>query len=94
MEIKLKSGRIIKVKKDISLDVRDELLDNIKYKLDKDGNIAGFECMNSTITKWLRASLSAGSSDKDLIKWTVEERTDAFLKLQSHFSLGEEKASK
>ena len=94
MEIKLKSGRKIKVKENISLDDRDELLDNIKYNLDKDGNLGGFECMNATVTRWLRACLSEGSSDKDLMKWSIEERTDAFLKLQNHLSLGEGKASK
>ena len=94
MEIKLKSGRKIKVKDNVSLDDRDELLDNIKYKMDKDGNISGFECMNATVTKWLRSCLSDGISDKDLLKWSIEERTDAFLKLQNHLSLGEGKASK
>ena len=62
--------------------------------MDKDGNISGFECMNATVTKWLRSCLSDGISDKDLLKWSIEERTDAFLKLQNHLSLGEGKASK
>ena len=94
MEIKLKSGRKIKAKDDISLDARDQLLDSIKYVMNDKGGISGFECMNATVTKWLRACLDGDVSDKDLLKWSIEERTDAFLKLQNHLSLGEGKASK
>ena len=94
MEIKLKSGRKIKIKTDISLDDRDSLLDDLKYQTDADGNITGFECMNATVTKWLRKGLDGGNSDKELLGWSLEDRTDAFLKLQEHLNLGEGKASK
>ena len=93
MEIKLKSGRKIKIKDDISLDARDELLDSIKYQIE-DGNVTGFECMNATVTKWLRSCLEGDTSDKALMKWTIEERTDAFVALQKKVMVGEEKASK
>ena len=93
MEIKLKSGRKIKIKDDISLDARDELLDGIKYEM-KDGKISGFECMNATVTKWIRSCLDGDTSDKALMEWTIEERTDAFIVLQSKIMVGEEKASK
>ena len=94
MEIKLKSGRKIKIKADISLDDRDALLDGLKYQTDADGNITGFECMNATVTSWLRKGLDGGNSDKDLVKWSLEERTEAFLKIQSRLMVGEAKASK
>ena len=93
MEIKLESGRKIKIKDDISLDSRDELLDSIKYQI-QDGNVTVFECMNATVTKWLRVCLEGDTSDKALMKWTIEERTDAFVALQKKVMVGEEKASK
>ena len=94
MEVKLKSGRKIKIKSDISLDDRDSLLDDLKYQTDADGNITGFECMNATVTKWLRKGLDGGNSDKELLGWSIEERTDAFLKIQKKLMVGEGKASK
>ena len=94
MEIKLKSGRKFKSKAAISLDDRDSLLDNVEWNMDKDGNITSVKAMNSTITKWLRVCIDGDSSDKELLKWSIEDRTDAFIKLQSKFMTGEEKASK
>lgn len=94
MEIKIKSGRKFKLKKDISLDDRDSLLDCITYEMDKDGNLKGIKMMNSTITKFLRVCLGSGNSDKELMKWSISDRTDAFIKIQEHLNLGEEKASK
>ena len=94
MEVKLKGGRKIKVRDDISLDARDELLDSIKYNMKEDGTVGGFECMNATVTQWLRECLVSGNSDKELMKWSLEERTDAFLEIQKVITLGEGKASK
>ena len=94
MEVKLKGGRKIKVRDDISLDARDELLDSIKYNMREDGTVGGFECMNATVTKWIRACVDGDTSDKELMTWTIEERTDAFLALQSKLMVGEGKASK
>ena len=94
MEIKLKSGRKFKFKENISLDERDSLLDSITYEYDGENKFKGITMMNSTITKFLRICLDGGSSDEELIKWTIEERTDAFIKLQEHLNLGEGKASK
>ena len=39
MEIKLDSGRKLNVKKDISLDDRDDLLDSIEYEFYEKGNV-------------------------------------------------------
>ena len=94
MDIKLKSGKIIKIRKNISLDERDDLLDGIEYNWDSEGNMKGIKMMNKTITKWLRTCLDKDSSDEELIKWSIEDRTDAFLKIQESISLGEGKASK
>ena len=94
MEIKLKSGRKFKAKDTISLDDRDGLLDNVEWNMDKDGNITTIKAINSTMTKWLRTCIDGDSSDEELIKWSISDRTDAFIKLQSKFVTGEEKASK
>ena len=94
MEVKLKSGRSFKIKEDISLDERDELMDSIEYDWGKDGNMNGVKMMNKTVTKWLRSCIDGDTSDKELIKWTLEERTDAFLKIQKELTMGEGKASK
>ena len=94
MEVKLKSGRKFKLKENITLDERDSLLDSIVYEYNNDNEFKGIAMMNSTITKFLRVCLDSGSSDKELINWSIEERTDAFLKIQEHLNLGEGKASK
>tara|TARA_B100000519_G_scaffold55482_1_gene46333 strand:+ start:1572 stop:1856 length:285 start_codon:yes stop_codon:yes gene_type:complete len=94
MEIKLESGRSFKIKEDISLDERDELMDSIEYDWDKDGGVKGVKMMNKTITKWLRTCLDGGCSDKELVKWSMSDRTSAFLKIQEELTLGEGKASK
>ena len=94
MEIKLKSGRKFKAKETISLDDRDSLLDNVEWNMDKDGNITTIKAMNSTMTKWLRTCEDGDTSDEALMKWSIEERTDAFVKLQGIFVMGEGKASK
>ena len=89
MEIKLKSGRKFKVKETISLDERDSLLDNVEWNMDKDGNMTSIKGMNSTMTKWFRACIDGDTSDEELIKWTIEDRTDAFIKIQEHLNLSD-----
>ena len=92
MEIKLKSGRKIKVK-EITLDDKDSLMDGLKYKM-VDGKIEGVEMMYSTMTKWMRACIDGDTSDKTLMDFTLEEKTELFVELQNKFILGEGKASK
>ena len=75
-------------------DERDELMDSIEYDWDKDGGVKGVKMMNKTITKWLRTCLDGGCSDKELVKWSMIDRTSAFLKIQEELTLGEGKASK
>ena len=93
MELKLKSGRKLKVK-ELSLDERDSLLDSVQYDYDDKGNIKSVTMMNTTITKWIRTCIDGDVSDKALMGYTLEERTEIFTKFQSIFILGEEKASK
>ena len=50
--------------------------------------------MHSTMTKWLRTCIDGDTSDKFLSTLTLDERTEAFTKMQNMFFVGEEKASK
>ena len=93
MEIKLKSGRKLKIK-DISLDDRDSLLDSIKYDYKTDGSFRGVTMMHSTMTKWLRTCLDGNISDEFLMGLSLEDKTETFTKLQEMFFVGEKKASK
>ena len=94
MEIKLKSGKSFKIKETISLDERDELMDSIEYEWDSNGDMKGVKMMNKTITKWLRTCLADKNSDEELLKWSLEDRTSAFIKIQEKLTLGEGKDSK
>tara|TARA_Y100000310_G_C20359370_1_gene658228 strand:+ start:156 stop:437 length:282 start_codon:yes stop_codon:yes gene_type:complete len=92
MEIKLDSGRKVKIK-DVTLDERDEMLDSVEYEFDKKGKVQKVKMMNTTITKWLRLGLDGDASDKFLKKLSFDERTQIFLKMQERLLVGEEKAS-
>ena len=94
MEVKLKSGRKFKIKGNITLDERDGLMDCVTYEWDQDGNMKGIAAMNSTITKFLRCCVDGDTTDKELLKWSLTDRTDAFLEIQNKLNLGEGKASK
>ena len=93
MEIKLESGKKIKLK-DVSIDERDEMLDSVVYQYDAKGNPKGMKMMNSTITKWLRLSIDGDTSDEFLKTLTLQDRTDVFIKMQEYLLVGEKKASK
>ena len=88
----LSSGRKI-VLKPLTLEIRDDLLDNVEFIMDDNGKIKGVSAMQKTITKWLKGLLKNGTSDEDLLAWSMEERTEAFTLIQSYLFLGEEKAS-
>ena len=92
MELKLKSGRKVKVK-DITLDERDSLLDGIKYKM-IDGKVEGVEMMHSTMTKWMRTCIDGDTSDKAIMNYTLEEKIEFFTAVQEKILTGEKKASK
>ena len=92
MEIKLKSGRKVKVK-EITLDEKDSLMDGIKYKI-TNGKVEGVDMMYSTMTKWMRTCIDGDVTDKYLLKFTLEEKTELFIALQNKIILGEGNASK
>ena len=92
MEIKLETGRKLKIK-DVSLDERDELLDSVEYSFDKKGKVQNVKMMNTTVTKWLRIGLDGDTSDDFLKSLTFVERTEIFLKMQETLVVGEGKAS-
>ena len=81
MRFKLKSGLKIKLR-DLSLDEKDSMLDSLQYETDSDGEMIGIKNMYSTITKWLRIGLDGDISDEYLEGLSIEDRFEAFLKLQ------------
>ena len=93
MEMKLKSGKKIKLK-DVSIDERDEMLDSVEYLYDEKGNTKGMKMMNTTMTKWIRLGVDGDTSDKFLKSLTLSDRTEIFVKMQEYLLVGEEKASK
>ena len=93
MEMKLKSGKKIKLK-DVSIDERDEMLDSVQYQYDEKGSPKGMKMMNTTMTKWIRVGVDGDTSDKFLKTLTLEDRTEIFIKMQEYLMVGEEKASK
>ena len=93
MEMKLKSGKKIKLK-DVSIDERDEMLDSVEYQYDLKGNPKGMKMMNTTMTKWIRVGVDGDTSDKFLKTLTLEDRTEIFIKMQEYLMVGEDKASK
>ena len=93
MEIKLKSGKKIKLK-DVSIDERDEMLDSVEYQYDDKGNAKGMKLMNTTMSKWIRVGVDGDTSDKFLKLLSLEDRTEIFIEMQKYLMVGEEKASK
>ena len=94
MKIELKSGKSVKLREDLSLDERDELMDSIEYEWGDDNKIKSVKKMNSTMTKFIRTCVDGDTSDKELITWSVEERSEVFVEIQNFLTLGEGKASK
>ncbi len=92
MEIKLKTGRKVKIK-EVTLDERDSLMDGLSYKI-VDGNVEGVEMMHSTMTKWMRTCIDGDTSDEALMDFSLEEKTELFISMQGKLILGEKKASK
>ena len=93
MEIKLKSGKKIKLK-DVSIDDRDEMLDSVEYQYDAKGNAKGMKMMNTTMTKWIRVGVDGDTSVKFLKSLSLEDRTEIFIEMQKYLMVGEDKASK
>ena len=90
MEIKLESGKKIKLK-DVSIDERDEMLDSVEYLYDEKGNTKGMKMMNTTMTKWIRLGVDGDTSDKFLKSLTLSDRTEIFVKMQEYLLVGKRK---
>tara|TARA_Y100000004_G_C8844122_1_gene381828 strand:+ start:601 stop:882 length:282 start_codon:yes stop_codon:yes gene_type:complete len=93
MEIKLKSGKKIKLK-DVSIDERDEMMDSVQYDYTDKGEIAGVKMMHSTMTKWIRIGVDGDTSDEFLKTLSLQDKTEIFAEMQNFYLVGEEKASK
>ena len=87
-EIKLESGRVVKVKT-ISIDARDVCLDKVDFVFDGNNKVKGVTAMQGTITHWMRTLIDGDTSDKALLEYSMEERSEFFIAVQSRLFLGE-----
>ena len=91
MKVKLESGQEIVIK-DLSVDERDELMDNVETE--SDGDSLKIKAMHSTMTKFIRLGV-AKADDKFIKSLTFADKTEIFQLMQEEYlNLGEEKASK
>ena len=92
MKVKLESGKEIKLK-DLSVDERDELLDNVSWE--GEGDSLKVVMMHSTMTKFIRIGVDGDTSDKFIKSLTFKDKSEIFTKIQQEcMNFGEEKASK
>ena len=90
MKVKLQSGREVEIK-NLSVDERDELLDNVETNTSEDG--VKIKALHSTMTKFIRMGVK-GSNDKFILSLSFAEKTEIFQLMQEEYlNLGEEKAS-
>ena len=86
MKVKLQSGREVDIK-DLSVDERDELLDNVDTDTSEDG--VKIKALHSTMRMGVK-----GSNDKFILSLSFAEKTEIFQLMQEEYlNLGEEKAS-
>ena len=91
MKVKLQSGREVDIK-DLSVDERDELLDNVDTDTSEDGD--KIKALHSTMTKFIRMGVK-GSNDKFILSLSFAEKTEIFQTMQEDYlNLGESEASK
>ena len=90
MKTKLQSGREVEIK-NLSVDERDELLDNVDTDTSEDG--VKIKALHSTMTKFIRMGVK-GSNDKFILSLSFAEKTEIFQIMQEEYlNLGEDKAS-
>ena len=90
MKTKLQSGREVEIKI-LSVDERDELLDNVETDTSEDG--VKIKALHSTMTKFIRMGVK-GSNDKFILSLSFAEKTEIFQIMQEEYlNLGEGKAS-
>lgn len=91
MKVKLESGQEIVIK-DLSVDERDELLDDVETETD--GESLKIKAMHSTMTKFIRLGVKK-ADDKFIKSLTFADKTEIFQVMQEEYlNLGEVKASK
>ena len=91
MKVKLQSKREIEIK-DLTVDERDELLDNVVTETD--GESVKIKAMHSTMTNFIRLGVK-GADEKFIKSLTFAEKTEIFQIMQEDYlNLGEVKASK
>ena len=91
MKVKLQSGKEVMIK-DLTVDERDELLDNVETETD--GESIKIKAMHSTMTKFIRLGV-AKADDKFIKSLTFAEKTEIFQVMQEEYlNLGEGEASK
>ena len=91
MKVKLQSKREIEIK-DLTVDERDELLDNVVTETD--GESVKIKAMHSTMTKFIRIGVK-GADDNFIKSLTFAEKTEIFQTMQEDYlNLGESEASK
>ena len=92
MKVKLQSGREVEIK-NLSVDERDELLDNVDTDTSQDG--VKIKALHSTMTKFIRIGVKGDTSDKFIKTLSFKDKSAIFTKIQSEcMNLGEGKASK
>ena len=91
-KIKLKSGREIELK-ELSLEDEAAIMDTVKHKFDKDGNLET-EMQNTAMLKFLRLSLNGKGNNDDYIRsLPLVDKIEIFNLFQNSYLVGEEKAS-
>ena len=91
-KIKLKSGREVELS-ELSLEDEAAIMDTVKHKVDKDGNIET-EMQNTAMLKFLRLSLNGKGNNDDYIRsLPLEDKVEIFTRFQNRYIAGEEKAS-
>ena len=91
-KIKLKSGREIELK-ELSLEDEAAVMDTVKHKFDKDGNLET-EMFNTAMLKFLRLSLNGkGDNDKYIRSLSYTDKIELYTRFQNRFLEGEGKAS-
>ena len=92
MEFKTKSGKKVKFKEISVLELcklKDVLHKSVDYSSDDNTFTAPFECMY----RWISTGVK-GFTDDMFLSFSEDEKVEIFVKMQDHFILGEEKASK
>ena len=91
-KIKRNSGREIELK-ELSLEDESTIMDTVKHKVDKDGNVET-EMQNTAMLKFLRLSLNGKGSNDDYIRsLSLADKVEIYTRFQERYLAGEEKAS-